>query len=65
MLRFYSYVATGLYLRWLERAPDKGEVGGSSPPRPTTQFNDLAATLESLLEGWCTFWFTPAPIAAC
>ncbi|CAN0449191.1 unnamed protein product, partial [Ectocarpus fasciculatus] len=22
-------------LRWLERTPDKGEVGGSSPPRPT------------------------------
>ena len=21
---------------WLERTPDKGEVGGSSPPRPTT-----------------------------
>ena len=20
---------------WLERTPDKGEVGGSSPPRPT------------------------------
>uniref|UniRef100_A0A0K0FWX8 Ycf68 n=1 Tax=Strongyloides venezuelensis TaxID=75913 RepID=A0A0K0FWX8_STRVS len=23
-------------LSWLERTPDKGEVGGSSPPRPTT-----------------------------
>ena len=23
---------------WLERTPDKGEVGGSSPPRPTTFF---------------------------
>ena len=22
---------------WLERTPDKGEVGGSSPPRPTIQ----------------------------
>jgi hypothetical protein len=21
---------------WLERTPDKGEVGGSSPPRPTS-----------------------------
>ena len=23
---------------WLERTPDKGEVGGSSPPRPTIPF---------------------------
>ena len=22
---------------WLERTPDKGEVGGSSPPRPTNK----------------------------
>ncbi len=26
----------GLELSLLERAPDKREVGGSSPPRPTT-----------------------------
>ena len=25
---------------WLERTPDKGEVGGSSPPRPTNLVND-------------------------
>ena len=25
---------------WLERTPDKGEVGGSSPPRPTN-FTEL------------------------
>ena len=24
---------------WLERTPDKGEVGGSSPPRPTILIN--------------------------
>ena len=24
---------------WLERTPDKGEVGGSSPPRPTIHLN--------------------------
>ena len=24
---------------WLERTPDKGEVGGSSPPRPTNLVN--------------------------
>ena len=24
---------------WLERTPDKGEVGGSSPPRPTISIN--------------------------
>ena len=23
---------------WLERTPDKGEVGGSSPPRPTINY---------------------------
>jgi hypothetical protein len=28
---------------WLERTPDKGEVGGSSPPRPTNfQRNNLS-----------------------
>ena len=25
----------GLQLRWLERTPDKGEVGGSNPLKPT------------------------------
>src|ERR1700733_15287012 len=25
----------GLYLSWLERTPDKGEVGSSNLPRPT------------------------------
>src|SRR5690625_460991 len=25
----------GLQLRWLERTPDKREVGGSTPPKPT------------------------------
>ena len=28
----------GLSLRWLERTPDKREVGGSSPLKPTTYF---------------------------
>ena len=28
----------GLQLSWLERTPDKGEVGGSNPPRPTNFF---------------------------
>ena len=28
----------GLQLRWLERTPDKREVGGSSPPKPTIIF---------------------------
>ncbi|HWO31348.1 MAG TPA: hypothetical protein VNO32_21345, partial [Candidatus Acidoferrum sp.] len=31
--------------RWLERAPDKGEVGGSSPPRPTIIISVYAAIL--------------------
>jgi hypothetical protein len=26
---------------WLERTPDKGEVGGSSPPRPTNFQRDV------------------------
>ena len=29
------YSVWGRKLRWLERTPDKREVGGSSPPRPT------------------------------
>ena len=29
-------VNMGLYLSWLERTPDKREVDGSSPFRPTT-----------------------------
>ena len=31
----------GLQLRWLERTPDKREVGGSSPPRPTIDYGLL------------------------
>ena len=27
---------------WLERFPDKEEVGGSSPPRPTEPSKDLS-----------------------
>ena len=27
---------SGPYLSWLERTPDKGEVGSSNLPRPTT-----------------------------
>ena len=26
---------------WLERTPDKGEVGGSSPPRPTISHREV------------------------
>ena len=32
---------------WLERTPDKGEVGGSSPPRPTN-FSLKNSTLRGL-----------------
>ena len=31
---------------WLERTPDKGEVGGSSPPRPTN-FNRVVLSKEA------------------
>src|SRR5207248_5989058 len=34
--------------RWLERAPDKGEVGGSSPPRPTILGRIRTSSGESL-----------------
>ena len=30
-------IKKGLYLSWLERTPDKREVGGSSPLKPSTQ----------------------------
>ncbi len=35
----------GLQLSWLERTPDKREVGGSSPPRPTINFGLLVKRL--------------------
>ena len=28
---------------WLERTPDKGEVGGSNPPRPTNYWGYSSA----------------------
>src|SRR5258707_11000613 len=31
----------GLELSWLERTPDKREVGSSTLPRPTIEFSDL------------------------
>src|SRR3546814_7171963 len=50
-----SDVCSSDLLRWLERTPDKREVGGSSPPRPTTDvarntgFGALAQLGERLL----------------
>jgi len=36
------------------KAPDKGEVGGSSPPRPTIQITNIyAAILTFPLQGTC------------
>jgi hypothetical protein len=35
------------------KAPDKGEVGGSSPPRPTIQTNIYAAILTFPFQGTC------------
>ena len=31
---------SGLQLSWLERTPDKREVGGSSPLKPTSEMHD-------------------------
>jgi hypothetical protein len=36
------------------RLPDKGEVGGSSPPRPTIQISKYAAILTFPLPGACS-----------
>ena len=36
-----------------DRIPDKGEVGGSSPPRPTIQINIYAAILTFPFQGTC------------
>ena len=33
---------------WLERTPDKGEVGSSSLPRPTTYMNELLIQLSKI-----------------
>ncbi|CAN0512251.1 unnamed protein product, partial [Laminaria digitata] len=33
--RLHHLCLARITLRWLERTPDKREVGGSSPPRPT------------------------------
>ena len=45
-LRYYAYSTI--------KAPDKGEVGGSSPPRPTIQITSkYAAILTFPLSGTC------------
>ena len=36
---------------WLERTPDKGEVGGSSPPRPTIFTHDVLSQEVHSCEG--------------
>ena len=36
---------------WLERTPDKGEVGSSSLPRPTIQLLRLAFYLQNKVRG--------------
>ena len=36
----------GAQLRWLERTPDKREVGGSSPLEPTTVRTNRRGTLK-------------------
>ena len=35
---------------WLERTPDKREVGGSSPPRPTRHARELVGGVAQLGE---------------
>ncbi|MEY2813674.1 MAG: hypothetical protein RL579_579, partial [Actinomycetota bacterium] len=54
----FCFLAWAYSSAWLERFPDKEEVGGSSPPRPTKQGRenliarfdgDLAQLVEHLL----------------
>ena len=35
---------------WLERTPDKGEVGSSSLPRPTTYMNESSIQKSKIFE---------------
>jgi hypothetical protein len=46
-------------LRILDRAPDKGEVGGSSPPRPTIQIRSGPETWVTLCTGYIGNTFGP------
>ena len=39
-------IPLGLELSWLERTPDKGEVGSSNLPRPTTLSSRYTPCLE-------------------
>ena len=40
---------------WLERTPDKGEVGGSSPPRPTNSQRNVLSKEAYKNKGWASF----------
>jgi hypothetical protein len=55
-----EFNARGERLEYWRRAPDKGEVGGSSPPRPTISFNQLAAVAFRTV-GDCAQFCAPAP----
>ena len=50
----FSPTTTIYYAYSTIKAPDKGEVGGSSPPRPTIQITSkYAAILTSPFQGTC------------
>ena len=40
---------------WLERTPDKGEVGGSSPPRPTISQREVLSKKARINRAWASF----------
>ena len=40
---------------WLERTPDKGEVGGSSPPRPTISQTEVLSKKARSKWVWASF----------
>ena len=50
-LRFCAVISSrACSSAWLERTPDKGEVGSSSLPRPTTYMNESSIQKSKIFE---------------